>query len=188
LSNEECLNNRYPAVSSSEFAKILGVDKSTVSRAIKDRRLKSSLIKDGSRVKIMVYQGCIEWYLNKHLEKDRYSQDSKDFEASKCRREYFRSMLTKLEYQIKTGDVISFNEAAQAGAEVCHLARQMLENRRNIECYKVSAIKDDFEARKFLKERDEAFLKELAGLTDAMVEVKNRALNAALSEDITSDE
>ncbi len=187
LPNEEFLRNPNQAVSSAEFAKILGVYKSTVSRAIKDKRLKNSLVKEGTRYKILIYQGCIEWYLNKNLEKDRYSKDSKDFEASKCRREFFRSMLTQLEYLIKTGDVISFNEAAQAGAEVCLAARQMLENRRDIECFQVPGIKDNFEARKFLKDRDEAFLRELACLSDSMVQIKEKAQNSEFSEEATNE-
>ena len=48
------------AVSSQEFAEILGVNKSTVSRAIKTKRLEHSVIEIDGQVKILVYQGCVE--------------------------------------------------------------------------------------------------------------------------------
>ena len=185
LLNDEIDHNQGLAVSATEFARILGVYKSTVSRAISEKRLKKSLKKEGSRYKILVFEGCVEWYLNKQLEKDRYASSPKDIEKSRARKEHYKSLLTKLDYEVRTGDLISFAEAVQKGQEVCIRARQLLENSRDKDCFKIPLISDDFDARKFLKERDDRFLKLLAEVNEELDKVRDQS---ALIENSCDDE
>jgi len=175
LLNDEIDNNQGLAVSAAEFARILGVYKSTVSRAIREKRLKKSLKKEGARYKILIFEGCIEWYLNKQLEKDRYASSPIDIEKSRARKEHYKSLLTKLDYEVRTGDLISFAEAVQKGQEVCIRARQLLENSRDKDCFKIPLISDDFDARQFLKERDDRFLNLLAEINEEIEKVRDHS-------------
>ena len=109
-----------------EFAIILGVDRTTVTKAIASKRLDKSIVEGSSPKQIEIYEGCIEWYLKKHMEKDRFGKSNSDIAASKARHEYYRSLLTKLDYEIKTGEYIPFKDVGQAGAEIVLEAKQFL--------------------------------------------------------------
>ena len=152
------------AVSSQEFAEILGVNKSTVSRAIKTKRLEHSVIEIDGQVKILVYQGCVEWHLRKNFEKDRYTENSKEVAKSKARHEYYRSLLTKLEYEVKSGHLLPLEEVRQKGMEICTNARRYLDDRRDSDALILPTFKDDFQTRKLLRERDDKFMERLVEL------------------------
>ena len=147
-----------------EFAEIVGVNKSTVSRAIKTKRLKHSLVKDHGQTKILIFEGCVEWHLKKNMEKDRYAKDEKDVAESKARHEYYRSLLTKLEYDVKSGQFIPVEDVRQKGMEICRNARRYLDDRRDRDALVLPTFKDDFEARQILRERDDHFMERLVEL------------------------
>jgi hypothetical protein len=55
-----------------EFARIIGVDHAAVSRAVKGGdRLRNSVICEGGKKRIVIYDGCLEWHHNKDHRKDR---------------------------------------------------------------------------------------------------------------------
>ena len=164
--NTQQTERRSKAVSAMEFADLIGVNKSTVSRAMKSKRLEHSLVEEDGQTKILVYQGCVEWHMRKQIEKDRYAKDEHDVAASKARHEYYRSFLTKLEYEVKTAQYIPFKEVGQAGAEIVLEAKQYLLDSRYKHALKLLPIADAFDMEKAIKERDHEFLKTLAKLKE----------------------
>ncbi|MFK7822774.1 MAG: hypothetical protein AB8G05_01355 [Oligoflexales bacterium] len=170
------------AVSSMEFAEILGVNKSTVSRAIKSKRLEHSLVKADGQIKILVYEACVEWHLRKNFEKDRYAEDSKDVAESKARHEYYRSLLTKLEYDLKSGHVVPVEEVRQKGMEICLNARRYLDDRRDSDALVLPTFKDAFESRKILRGRDDGFMERLVKLETVGDEVAQETAEKIAAE------
>ena len=147
-----------------EFADILGVDRTTVTKAIKSKRLEESIVKGSSPKRIEIFSGCVEWFTRKRLEYDRYAKDDMDVKESKSRHEYYRSLLTKLEYEVKSGYLLPLEEVRQKGMEICRNARRYLDDRRDSDALVLPTFKDDFETRKLLRERDDAFMERLVEL------------------------
>lgn len=164
-------------VSIKDFASLVRVDESAVYHAIRKGRLGKAVIRVGSKKRILVYEGCVTWFIKKNASKDRTKQDDEDIEASRKRKEFFQSLIVKLEYQIKSGQLVSIQEAGKIGSEVCLAARRRLEETRDQDCYKLMEINNDNEARCFLKARDDAFLKELANLPE-MIERLRKLIKA----------
>ena len=176
--------------SQQEFADILGVDRSTVTHAIRGKRLKNSVVKVGTRKKIMIYQGCVEWYLKKHIEKDRKTDLTPEIEKSRAVREHYRSLLTKQEYEVKSCQLVSVDEVAKKGAEICLAARRYLEDRREKDSFKLPLAENDFEARKLLRERDDGFLRELSQLksvADAVLKGEGEDFGEEAEEEQSDD-
>lgn len=155
-------------VSVKDFARIVGVDESAVYHAMRRGRLKKSVFKTENRKRILNYEGCIEWFIKKNTSKDRTVQDDSDIEDSRKRKEFFQSLITKLDYRLKSGQLVSISEAAKLGSQVCLAARRKLEETRDQDCYKFSKIKDEGEARDLLRARDDAFLDELTKLPEVI--------------------
>lgn len=147
-----------------EFADILGVDRTTVTKAISTKRLEQSIVPRSSPKRIEIFSGCVEWYAKKQISKDRYAKDKKDIHDSKARHEYYRSLLTKLEYEVKRGHYLPLEEVRQKGMEICRNARRYLDDRRDSDALVLPTFNDDFESRKILKERDDAFMERLVEL------------------------
>ena len=162
-------------VSLSKFAEILGVHRSSVSKAINSRRLSKSIVTENGKKLVHVFSGCVEWNQNKEHAKDRAVPESEDVQNSKARREYYRSMQAKQDYEVQTGLLVQVDEVAQIGAGICLKARQYLENSRDRDCYQIPKISSDFEARKFLKKRDDGFLNQIAGLKNVAKDVADEA-------------
>lgn len=158
-------NNQMLTASPAEFARMLGVYKSTVTRAIREKRLRKSLVQEGDRTRIIVYEGCIEWYLKKQLSKDHKTKKPEEVEKSRARREYYKSLLTQLEYEVRTQQLVDVEEVAGKGAEICYGARKFLEDRREKDALAFLQIKDNPDKiRELIRERDDGFLLHLSQL------------------------
>ena len=147
-----------------ELADILGVERSTVTKAISTKRLEQSIVPRSSPKRLEIFAACIEWYTKKQVSKDRYVKDKMDIQDSKARHEYYRSLLTKLEYDVKSGHLLPLEEVRQKGMEICRNARRYLDDRRDSDALHLPTFKDDFESRKLLRERDDAFMERLVEL------------------------
>ena len=72
-SNYEQNNSRLGRIGSCrEFSEILGVNKATVSKAIKEGRLKQSLVIEKGNVRIAIAKGVLEWFRNTDQNKSSY--------------------------------------------------------------------------------------------------------------------
>lgn len=171
-----------------EFADILGVDRTTVTKAISTKRLDKAIVKGSSPKRIEVFAGCVEWYLKKQVERDRYAQEDQDVKKSKARHEYYRSLLTKLEYEVKRGHLLPLEEVRQKGMEICLNARRYLDDRRDSDALVLPTFKDDFEARKILRDRDDRFMERLVELEKVGDEVsKENAQKLSTSSENIAD-
>ncbi len=104
-----------PNVNISEFARIVGVDHAAVSRAIKRReRLNRSLIDRDGKTRIVIFDGCVEWYLYKDHRKDRRQSETigsssdtlmEPSEAIKLQR-HFDAMMTMLDFSKEAGQLV----------------------------------------------------------------------------------
>jgi len=174
-------------VSLSRFADILGVHRSSVSKAISSNRLVKSIVIENGKKFIHVYLGCVEWHQHKEHTKDRAVPESEEIQNSKARREYYRSLQAKQDYEVQTGLLVQVDEVAQMGAEICLKAKQYLENSRDRDCYQVPKITSDFEARKFLKKRDDGFLNQISGLETVAKTISEATTAIQLGEDIDEE-
>ena len=162
-------------VSVKEFSLIVQVDETAIYHAIRKGRLTRSVVLKGNKKKILVYEGCIEWFIKRNSSKDRTKQDDEDIEESRKRKEYFQSLITKLDYKVKSGQLVSIQEAGKIGSEVCLAARRRLEESRDRDCYRLPEIKNSDEARDFLKARDNDFLNELSNLPDLVSQIRQES-------------
>lgn len=184
-----CVNkNIGENVSPSRFAEIIGVDRAAVTAAINRKRLIKSVILKFGKKRIHVLSGCIEWHANKECSMDRTSPDTEYIKESKSRREYYRSLQAKLDYERQIGLLVEVDEVAQAGAEICLKARQYLENTRDRDCYHIPKIMTDFEARQFLKKRDDGFLHQISGLTSVAQNISEASVSFQPEEEDIDDE
>lgn len=174
-------------VSPSKFAEILGVHRSSVSKAINNRRIFKSIVTANGKKLVHVFSGCIEWHNNKEHAKDRAVPESEDMQNSKARREYYRSMQAKQDYEVQTGLLVQVDEVAQIGSEICLKARQYLENSRDRDCYQIPKISSDFEARQFLKKRDDGFLNQIAGLKNVAKDIADEAVTVQSEGDLDEE-
>lgn len=176
------------SVSLSRFAEIIGVDRAAVTAAVKRKRLSKSIIFKFGKKKIHVLSGCIEWHLKKDYSMDRTIPDTEYIKESKSRREYYRSLQAKLEYERQIGLLVEVDEVAQAGAEICLKARQYLENSRDRDCYQIPKIFTDFEARQFLKKRDDRFLNQISALTSVTQSISEASTAFQPEEDMDDED
>ena len=159
-----------------EFADIMGVDRTTISKAIATKRLdKSVVVGENGKPKITIYDACVEWFLKKNMSKDRHDSEQLDIGKSKARHEHYRSLLTQLEYEIKTAQYIPFKEVGQAGAEIVLIAKQHLLDSRYKHALSLLPITDTFDMENEIKKRDFEFLTMLSKLKDVGKKVSEKS-------------
>lgn len=118
-----------------EFAQILDVDISAVSRAISRGRLKKSIIMDGDRKKIVVYDGCIEWRDTKNHSKDRGNgvqaacdlpEEIMPVEVSVSIDRHYSALIKKIEFLRETGELISVDKFRTEAFQSARAARDVV--------------------------------------------------------------
>ena len=96
-------------------------------------------------------------------------------------------MQAKQDYEVQTGLLVQVDEVAQIGSEICLKARQYLENSRDRDCYQIPKISSDFEARQFLKKRDDGFLNQIAGLKNVAKDIADEAVTVQSEGDLDEE-
>jgi phage terminase Nu1 subunit (DNA packaging protein) len=120
-----------------EFARIVGVNQASVSRAAKKgERLSASVIRDSGSPRIIIYDGCIEWHQNKDLRKDRkmvdqQPEDGDDVEemtpaeSNRVLRHY-EALQAKLSFEKEAGNLISIDKFKTEAFTVARATRDSL--------------------------------------------------------------
>ncbi|MDQ3234200.1 MAG: hypothetical protein M3Q07_20530 [Pseudobdellovibrionaceae bacterium] len=106
-------------VSLSDFANIIDVDPSAITRAISRGRLKRSVVMDGDRKKIVVYDGCLEWRDSKNHSMDRGNGVRADadlgdnimpIEVSTAMDRHYTALIKQLLFLKDAGELISIDK------------------------------------------------------------------------------
>lgn len=122
-------------VSITEFANILGIDQSSVSKAIARGRLKKSVVIDGLKKRIIVYDGCIEWRDNKDHSKDRgngvrvnaeLGDDVMPIEVSVALERHFSALLKQLDFHRESGELISIDKYRVEAFQIARATRDAI--------------------------------------------------------------
>jgi len=103
----------------SEFARFAGVDHSAVSRAVKARdRLVNSVVEENGKIRIAVYDGCLEWHLNRDSRKNRKlnptvigSNDDEVMDPTESNRlqRHYDALIAQMNFEREAGKLISID-------------------------------------------------------------------------------
>jgi hypothetical protein len=124
-------------VSLSDFAKILDVSPSAVTRAISNGRLRKSVVIDGDKKRIVVYDGCLEWRDTKQHSKDRGNgvqaatdlpEDIMPVELSVSIDRHYTALMKKVEFLRETGELTSADKFRQEAFMAARAARDAILN------------------------------------------------------------
>jgi hypothetical protein len=186
-------------VSFREFARIIGVDHSVVCRAVKRGRLSKSVVGEGERKKVVIYDGCLEWRDNKDHSKDRGNgvraktdlpDDIMPIEMSVAIEKHFSALTKQLEYLKEAGDLISIDKFRTEAFQAARTTRDAI-------LYVPVATSDEFKGvlkrllSKFISpEVLEAAHKDIeATVGEYRLTLKNALTNSlhAIAESLTDD-
>ncbi|HYX32830.1 MAG TPA: hypothetical protein VE954_06925, partial [Oligoflexus sp.] len=129
--------NEKVSVSIREFARIVGVSHPVVLTAIKaGKRLPTAVISEEGKPKILVYEGCVEWYQNKDHRKDRRlgepsqtlppdGQEMDPPDSNKMQRHY-DALLSKVTFMKETGTLTTVDKFKTEAFTVARTVRDSL--------------------------------------------------------------
>jgi phage terminase Nu1 subunit (DNA packaging protein) len=120
-----------------EFARIVGVNQASVSRAAKKgERLSASVIRNGGSPRIIIYDGCLEWHQNKDLRKDRKLADQQPEEGDDAEEmtpaesnrvlRHYEALQAKLSFEKEAGNLISIDKFKTEAFTVARATRDSL--------------------------------------------------------------
>jgi hypothetical protein len=117
-----------------EFARIVGVDPSAISRAAKGgERLSKSVTYENGNPRIIIYDGCLEWHQNKNHRKDRSKKGSGveiqgilPREVSSDIESHYSALIRQAEYAKQTGLLMPAAKFQQEAAECFRACRDTL--------------------------------------------------------------
>ncbi len=152
--------NEKVSVSIREFARIVGVSHPVVLTAIKaGKRLPTAVISEEGKPKILVYEGCVEWYQNKDHRKDRRlgepsqtlppdGQEMDPPDSNKMQRHY-DALLSKVSFMKETGTLTTVDKFKTEAFTVARTVRDSLLYLPNESGAELKKLLSDFLRRRF---------------------------------------
>jgi hypothetical protein len=157
-------------VDSAELAEILGVNKSTVSKAIERKRLSKSILKSSSgRYEIDLIQAILEWFHNADYAKDRGghldvgvdTETLLEHQESKRLYSHYAALKEKIDYLKITEALIPREQVEKEVFEAARMTREKLQNLADTLCHGMAIENDPLIIRRILKDSHDQALEEL---------------------------
>ena len=145
----------------SDFAKQKGVTVDAVSRAIRDGRLRESVVKtQGKYPRLLPDVALREWAENTtpghggNHAKQASEADSDDapasFAASRAKREHYQAELARLELETKQASLVPADEVRKQAFSVARQVRDQLLNIPDRVAAELASVEDQFEIHRLL--------------------------------------
>jgi predicted transcriptional regulator len=147
--------------SQAQFASLVGVSKAAVNKAIQSNRLSKSVIRDGSRCFINVYEGIKEWEGNRDVSKARGTHEDINYAEAKRLREIYTAKLLALDYEEKAGLLMRRTKVKSDFAEIATNLYQKLTSLPDQLAPALVNINEINIIRNLLQEKFESFLCDL---------------------------
>ncbi|HYX32937.1 MAG TPA: hypothetical protein VE954_07465 [Oligoflexus sp.] len=177
-----------------EFARIIGVDHAAVSRAIKGgERLCKSVASEDGKPRIVIYDGCLEWQLNKDHRKDRRpdasphvsqtseSEEMETIESNKVQRHY-EALQAKISFEREAVNLTSIDKFKSEAFTAARATRDSLLYLPNESEREFKKLMTDFIRRNFGEERIAEFSKDFGELGLAFRVYQKASITKALRD------
>ena len=176
-----------------EFSRIVGVDHAAVFRAIKQgNRLQKSIVTEDGKPRIAIYDGCIEWHLNKDLRKDRNlvkqepdeGDDAEEMTPAESNRvlRHYEALQAKLSFEKEAGNLISIEKFKTEAFTVARATRDSLLYLPNESEREIKRLLTDFIRRNLGEDRIKDFTKDLNELGLAFRVYQKSSITKALRD------